>query len=293
MNKNIDLVNDFLLYLRIERKLSENTIVSYEKDLLLFDDFIKKSFIKVKSVDITKYISNLKIKPTSKNRKITSIRQFYSYLVINNLIENNPVENISSLKTPDKLPKYLTEEEITKLLSFKCNTAYDFRNKAMLEVIYASGMRVSELVDLKISNVDLHNNIITTVTKGKKERIMPIGQIACLYLEIYIKEYRNKLLKKETTDALFINNEGSKITRQGFYINLANIARKMQIKKEISPHVIRHSFATHLLNHGADLRSVQELLGHEDIKTTQIYTHLSNKFLKENYKNFHPRSKKI
>ncbi len=186
----------------------------------------------------------------------------------------------------------LTEEEIEKLLNFKCKTKYDYRNKAMIELMYATGMRVSELCDLKVSDIDLHNSILRCITKGNKERIMPFGEIANIYLELYLNTYRDMFLKSKNIEYLFINNKGTKITRQGFYINLEEIKKVTGIKKEISPHMLRHSFATHLLEHGADLRSVQELLGHEDIKTTQIYTHLSNKYLKESYKNYFPRNKK-
>ena len=290
--KNKKYIDDFIMYLKIERKLSENTLNSYEEDLMLFNEFIKKDLLKLKQKDFVDYLTKNNFKPTSKNRKISAFRNFYKYLEINELINENPTENLNNLKTNKKLPKYLTEEEINKLLNFKCNTKYDYRNKAMIELMYATGMRVSELCDLKVSDVDLHNSLLRCITKGNKERIMPFGEIANIYLELYINNYRDLFLKKKKTEYLFLNNKGSKITRQGFYINLEQIKKVTGIKKDLNPHMIRHSFATHLLMHGADLRSVQELLGHEDIKTTQIYTHLSNKYLKESYKNFFPRNKK-
>lgn len=290
--KNKKYIDDFIMYLKIERKLSKNTLSSYEEDLMLFNEFIKKDLLKLKQVDFVDYLTKNNFKPTSKNRKISAFRNFYKYLEINELINENPTENLNNLKTNKKLPKYLTEEEINKLLNFKCNTKYDYRNKAMIELMYATGMRVSELCDLKVSDVDLHNSLLRCITKGNKERIMPFGEIANIYLELYINNYRDLFLKKKKSEYLFLNNKGSKITRQGFYINLEQIKKVTGIKKDLNPHMIRHSFATHLLMHGADLRSVQELLGHEDIKTTQIYTHLSNKYLKESYKNFFPRNKK-
>lgn len=290
--KNKKYIDDFIMYLKIERKLSENTLNSYEEDLMLFNEFIKKDLLKLKQKDFVDYLTKNNFKPTSKNRKISAFRSFYKYLEINELINENPTENLNNLKTNKKLPKYLTEEEINKLLNFKCNTKYDYRNKAMIELMYATGMRVSELCDLKVSDVDLHNSLLRCITKGNKERIMPFGEIANIYLELYINNYRDLFLKKKKSEYLFLNNKGSKITRQGFYINLEQIKKVTGIKKDLNPHMIRHSFATHLLMHGADLRSVQELLGHEDIKTTQIYTHLSNKYLKESYKNFFPRNKK-
>lgn len=290
--KNKKYIDDFIMYLKIERKLSKNTLSSYEEDLMLFNEFIKKDLLKLKQKDFVNYLTKNNFKPTSKNRKISAFRSFYKYLEINELINENPTEKLNNLKTNKKLPKYLTEEEINKLLNFKCNTKYDYRNKAMIELMYATGMRVSELCDLKVSDVDLHNSLLRCITKGNKERIMPFGEIANIYLELYINNYRDLFLKKKKSEYLFLNNKGSKITRQGFYINLEQIKKVTGIKKDLNPHMIRHSFATHLLMHGADLRSVQELLGHEDIKTTQIYTHLSNKYLKESYKNFFPRNKK-
>lgn len=290
--KNKELINEYIMYLKIEKKLSENTLNSYKEDLIMFNEYIKKDFLKLNQNDFINYLTKNNFKPTSKNRKISAFRSFYKYLEINELIKENPTQNLDNLKTSKKLPKYLTEEETNKLLNFKCKTKYDYRNKAMIELMYATGMRVSELCDLKISDVDLHNSVLRCITKGNKERIMPFGEIANIYLEIYINNYRDSFLKRKTNEYLFLNNKGSKITRQGFYINLEQIKKITGIKKDLSPHMIRHSFATHLLMHGADLRSVQELLGHEDIKTTQIYTHLTNKYLKECYKNFFPRNKK-
>ena len=290
--KNESLINEYIRYLKIEKKLSNNTIDSYKKDLLLFNEYINTSFLSIKREDIISYIKSMDLKPSSKNRKITTIRSFYGFLLLNNYINYNPTDSIKGMKTDKKLPKYLTEDEVNLLLSFKCKTPYDYRNKAMIELLYSTGMRESELVNIRLNDLDLHNNIVRTIAKGKKERILPIGEIANHYLNIYINKYRDELLKDKTSEYVFISNEKKKITRQGLFINLEQIGKRVGIKKTITPHMLRHSFATHLLEHGADLRSVQELLGHEDIKTTEIYTHVSNNYLKDTYKNFHPRDKK-
>lgn len=289
---NGTIINEFIIYLKVERKLSDNSINSYHEDLLLFSKTITKSLLNINTEDILNYLKSIKLEATTKNRKITTFRVFYNYLMFNNFIKNNPTENIKYMKTSKLLPKYLTEDEVNKLLNFTCENAYDYRNKAMIEVLYSTGMRVSELVNLKLDDIDFHNDIIRCITKGSKERVMPLGDIAKHYLKIYLDLYRAILLKNNHSEYVFINNEHNKISRQGFFINLNNIKNRVGIKKNITPHMLRHSFATHLLEHGADLRSVQELLGHEDIRTTEIYTHLSNHYLKENYKNFHPREKK-
>ena len=190
------------------------------------------------------------------------------------------------------MPKYLSIEEIDKLLTFPLITPFDYRNKAMLELMYATGLRVSELVTLEYSNIDLHNSIIRVTGKGKKDRIIPVGETAAYYLEIYTNEYRNNLINKRSYNELFLNNHGNPITRHGFNFILENIRIKTGIEKEITPHILRHSFATHLLERGADLRSIQEMLGHENLSTTNIYTEVVNGILRENYDGFHPRAKK-
>lgn len=288
---NENIINEFIIYLKVEKKLSDNTINSYKKDLLLFNKYINKDLLKVGDDDILEYIKSLDLKSTSKNRKITTLRMFYEFLVLNKFISKDPTTNIKGMKTEDLLPKALSEIEVDKLLSFTCNNAYDFRNKAMIELLYSTGMRVSELVNLKVNDINLNESIVVCITKGKKERVMMIGEVANHYLKLYIDEYRDVLLKGRNSEYLFINNEHKKISRQGFFINLDKIKNRVGISKKITPHMLRHSFATHLLEHGASLRSVQELLGHEDMKTTQRYTSLSNNYLKENYKQFFPRKK--
>ena len=208
--------------------------------------------------------------------------------MINKYISSNPIDGLYVPKVKKSLPHTLTEEEVIKLLDIKTIDSFSYRNKAMLELMYATGIRVSELVNLKLQDVDLTNDIIRTFGKGSKERIIPIGDYAKEYLEKYIYEYRGSMLKSRPCEYVFINNHGNNLTRQAFFKIIKRIAKEKDIKTELSPHTLRHSFATHLLKYGADLRTIQELLGHSDISTTQIYTHISQEKLKENYSEFHP-----
>ncbi len=283
----------YLDYLLFERKLSKNTIASYQDNLKRFEIFLQgKSINHVTRKDIEAYLKfNEQMAEKSRAHYLTVIKNFYSFLATEGYLENNPCENIEQPKISKTLPHYLTEEEVNQLLNIPLKTPYDYRNKAMLELLYATGIRVSELVQLKLNNLDLHDDYIRVLGKGSKERISPISSMAENYLKIYIDQYRNKLLKNKDSDYLFINNFGKPISRQGFFKNLKQIAQKQGIKKEISPHTLRHSYATHLLSHGADLRVIQELLGHSDISTTQIYTHLLNDKIKKEYEH-HPRAKK-
>ena len=291
--KNEDYYNKYLDYLRFERKLSKNTILSYQDNLNRFEIFLNgKSISELKRDDIEDYLKfNDKMAEKSRAHYLTVIKNFFSFLVLEDMIDQNPCETIESPKISKTLPIYLTEEEIDKLLDIPLNTTFDYRNKAMLELLYASGIRVSELINLKLNNIDLQDDFIRVIGKGSKERISPISDAAVKYLNIYINNYRNLLLKNKDSEYLFINNFGNPISRQGFFKNLKQIAKNQGINKEISPHTLRHSYATHLLHHGADLRIIQELLGHSDISTTQIYTHLLNDKLKEEYSK-HPRAKK-
>lgn len=289
----MNYIDSYLLFLRTEKKLGESTIESYNLDLEGFVCFLDKEITKVIREDIVKYISYLResLGVRSINRHISSLKGFYNYLLDEGIIENSPLEDISVLKVPKNLPKYLSINEVDKLLNFPLVTSFDYRNKAMMEVMYATGLRVSELVKLEYSNVDLHNSIIRVTGKGKKTRIVPIGETASYYLNLYITEYRNKLLGKNNYNELFLNNHGKPICRQGFNFILENIRVSTGIDKEITPHVLRHSFATHLLEGGADLRSIQEMLGHENISTTNIYTEVVDDVLRENYDMYHPRAR--
>ena len=287
-------INKFIEYLIIDKKYSENTIKSYNNDLKKFNNYFKdKSISKIEESNIKNYIKYLK-QENNDNRTIThnisTLRSFYKFLLIEKIIKNNPMEYIELPKTKKSLPKTLSIEEIDNLLDIKLTDSFSYRNKAMLELMYSSGLRVSELVNVKIHDIDISNCIIRIMGKGSKERIVPLGDYAIRYIELYLKEHREKLIKKEINDYLFLNNHGNKITRQGFFKILKSIAKEKNIKTEFSPHTLRHSFATHLLNGGADLRSIQEMLGHSDISTTQIYTHVSTEKLKENYNSFHPHA---
>lgn len=290
--KNIE---DYELFLKTEKKLGNNTIDSYILDIIKFYEWNNNSDITYMSKkQILEYISYLRsyLNEKSINRHISSLKGFYLYLVDNNIIHESPLEEIYSLKTKKTLPKYLSVEEVDRLLNINLKTPFDYRNKAMLEVMYATGLRVSELVGLCFSNIDFENSLIRVNGKGKKERIVPLGEIAQYYLKIYINDYRSKLLNKNNYDLIFLNNHGKPISRQGFNFILNNIRKEVKIDKDITPHTLRHSFATHLLERGADIRSIQEMLGHENISTTNIYTYVVNNVLRENYDTYFPRAKK-
>ena len=289
------MVDEYLTYITIERQLSNNTIDSYKRDLNDFFDYIKKEYKSVNHSDITKYIKYLNNKDLSSktiNRHIVTLRNFYKYLIKVNKIKESPLEDITGLKMEKNIPHTLSEEEIDKFLDIELKDSKDYRTKAMMELMYSSGLRVSELLNLTLNDVDLVNNTVRCFGKGSKERIVPIDDVATTYLDIYITVYRKTMLKDKESDVLFLNYKGDKMTRQGFFKIIKEIKLEKGIKKDVSPHSLRHSFATHLLNHGADLRSIQAMLGHENIKTTQIYTHISNNYVKENYNKYHPRSKK-
>ena len=286
------LVEEFLRYLLIDKGYSNNTIESYKRDLIKFLEYNKKNNLdNINSDDLKEYIKNLskdKLNEKSISRNISCLKSFYKFLVIENIIESNPAESLFIPKIKKSLPNILSEEEIINLLDINLTDNYSFRNKAMLELMYSTGIRVSELINLKLSDIDFTNDIVRTFGKGSKERIVPIGEYASESLKIYINNYRNNMLKKYNNEYLFLNNHGNQMTRQGCFKIIKNIAKEKGINKDLSPHTLRHSFASHLLKYGADLRTIQELLGHSDISTTQIYTHISNEKLKENYKDFHP-----
>ena len=286
-------VEDYLLFLKTEKKLGDNTINSYMLDL---EDFFKTFNGSIESCtkkDILTYISSINgLEVSTVNRHISSLKSFFNYLVDESIIKVSPMEEVSSLKKAKKLPKYLSISEVNKLLNIPLNSEFDYRNKAMLELMYATGLRVSELVSIEYSNIDFENSIIRINGKGKKERIIPLGEVASYYLKVYLSDYRSKLLKRNTYNQVFLNNHGKPITRQGFNYILEYIRELTGIEKEITPHVLRHSFATHLLEGGADIRSIQEMLGHENISTTNIYTEVVNDVLRSNYEMYHNRSHK-
>lgn len=286
MNK----IDEFIEYLRFEKKYSENTIDSYNRDLKKFYNYINKDFSKVTKNDVSKFIQNISKQesPKSVSRIISTLKSFYKFLQINKYTKTSPLTLISNPKQAKNLPKVLSEEEVFTLLDINTVTDFDFRNKAMLELMYSSGLRVSELINLNVNDIDLKNCLVRIFGKGSKERIIPLNDYATEALKIYILDHRYNLFKHSENNYLFLNNHGEKMTRQGFFKILKKIAIEKNIKTNFSPHTLRHSFATHLLKHGADLRSIQELLGHSDISSTQIYTYVSNERLQENYKDFHP-----
>lgn len=293
-----DYINDFLDYLVVEKGLSNNTQDSYRFDLLDFSKYLdEKKINDLKSLDekdIINYLTYLKddkkLKARSIERHITTLRMLYKYLIKNEILTNDITANIDNLKLGRHLPDVLTIDEVNDLLDIKINTVFDIRTKAMLEIMYSSGLRVSELVNLELSDIDTYNDTILINGKGSKERIVPIGEYSKKYLNDYL-QVRNELIKRKNgnPNKLFLNNHGISITRNGFNFLLNNILKEKGIKKNITPHTLRHSFATHMLDNGADLRSIQELLGHSDIVTTRIYTHVSKKQIHDKYKEYQTR----
>ena len=294
-----DIVLNYKTYLLYDKQLSDNSVKSYVFDIEKYLLFMQNNNInKIKNIrkeDIVKYINYIDEKEMlgtySIARKMVSLKSFHYFLNIKYYIEDVSV-NIENPKFYKKIPNVLSIEEIDNLLDIKLDSAFSYRNKAMLELMYATGLRVSELCNLNINDVNLDDNYVKCFGKGSKERIVPFGNTAKMYLEKYILEYRNSLIKSTIDEHLFLNNHGKAMTRQGFLFIIKNICREKNINKNITPHMLRHSFATHLLQNGADLRSIQIMLGHSNLSTTQIYTNVSNQVLKENYELYHPDIKK-
>ncbi|MBW6463359.1 MAG: site-specific tyrosine recombinase XerD [Firmicutes bacterium] len=285
-------------YLSVEKGLARNTLESYRRDLEKFLAYMKKEK-KTKPEDVDRqtliaFIGELKKNghaTSTISRCIASIRSFFNFLLQEGVIENNPALDLESPKIEKKLPRVLTTGEIDKLLEQpKPGEHNGLRDKAMLELLYASGIRVSELVSLNITDFDPRVGYLRCRGKGMKERIVPIGSLAIGYVNEYLGNSRLRLIKNNEETALFVNHHGCRMTRQGFWKILKKYARKSNIQGDITPHTLRHSFATHLLENGADLRSVQEMLGHSDISTTQIYTQITRKKIREVYDKAHPRA---
>ncbi|MET3727931.1 integrase/recombinase XerD [Fictibacillus halophilus] len=292
-------VQDFLQYIIVERALSKNTIDSYKRDLTQYVRYLDKveSLETIHEIDrnhIMGYLLFLKENgkaSTTLARNIASIRSFHQFLLREKVSSQDPSVHIETPKTERKLPKVLSTEEVEALLDTPAgNDPFSQRDKGMLELLYATGIRVSELVQLNIGDVHLEMGFIRCIGKGNKERIIPLGKMAQTAIERYLQNGRSIMLKSKKTDALFLNHHGNRLSRQGFWKILKQLARKAHIEKELTPHTLRHSFATHLLENGADLRAVQEMLGHADISTTQIYTHVTKTRLKDVYSAFHPRA---
>jgi len=280
-------VENFLDYLKYERKLSNNTYLSYRYNLIKIANYFKTGdLIKLKDDDIKNFIYKSTESSKSKSHYITVLKSFFNYMLDLDKVAINPCENIKMPKLEKRLPKFLTEEEVDSLLDIELRTPIDYRNKAMLELLYATGMRISELLDLKLYNYYDEEQFVKVMGKGSKERIIPISDITKKYLNLYINEYRNYILKTKDSEYLFVNYNGNRMSRQGFFKILKHQCDISHINKEISPHILRHSFATHLLNNGADLKVIQELLGHENISTTEIYSHISKEKIINDYKKY-------
>jgi len=290
-------INGFKYYLQIERSLSENSVSAYLRDIKKLASYasqLKINPLKITRLDISGFLVDLnkkKLSARSQARIISGIKAFYQYLIIEDCIEHNPIELIETPKIGFKLPDTLTLIEIDQLITaIDLSNSQGERNRAILETLYSCGLRVSELVHLKLSNINFKEGYLKIVGKGNKERLAPIGSRATKYLNIYINDVRNhQKIKKGYKDFVFLNNRGAKLTRVMIFIIIQSLKEKTGIKKKISPHTFRHSFATHLIEGGANLRAVQEMLGHESITTTEIYTHLDKDYLRSNIIQFHPR----
>ena len=294
-------IKEFLVYIKKQRNYSDNTSKNYNIDINEFKTYLNKEnkdYLTVNYEFIKGYLMELynrKLSKATVSRKLSSLRSFYKYLFNNDLIDSNPFKYVSSPKKEKKLPKYLGLEEIEVIFNISdVKLPLGQRDKVILEVLYATGFRVSELVNIKLDDINLSKKEIKVLGKGNKERISHFGEYAKDIIELFINDGRKRLLTKhnKTCEYLIINEKGNKITTRGVEKILDNIVKKASIKKHVSPHMIRHSFATHLLNEGCDIRVVQELLGHESIETTQIYTHVSNEHLRDVYLKCHPLNKK-
>jgi integrase/recombinase XerD len=288
----------FKNYLTIERSLSTNSVDAYIRDVKKLADFARekeKTELEIKKSDLSEFIYNISksgVATRSQSRIISGIKAFYKYLIMEDYITVDPTELLESPKIGMKLPDTLSVKEIDKLIAaIDLSKAEGERNRAILEVLYSCGLRVTELITLKLSNVSFVEGFIKVVGKGNKERLAPIGNIALKYLNIYVNEVRNhQKIQKGHEDIIFLNRRGKQLTRVMIFTIIKQLVEKIGLKKNISPHTFRHSFATHLIQGGADLRAVQEMLGHESITTTEIYTHIDKEYLRDAIITFHPRA---
>ena len=289
----------FKSYLQLERSLSEHSVAAYVKDISQFNQFIiekKSDPTKIKEKHIESFLHEISKQGKSAGsqaRMLSGIKAFYKYLLLENEIKKAPTELIEAPKTSRKLPDVLAYDEIAQIISaIDLSKPEGTRNKAIIETLYSCGLRVSELVNLKISDLHFNEGFVRVTGKGDKQRLVPIGESAIRYITIYKDEVRNHLkIQPEFSDHLFLNNRGKSISRNMIFMIVKRLAQEAGIKKKVSPHTFRHSFATHLMEGGADLRAVQEMLGHESITTTEIYTHLDKSFLRETVMKYHPRFK--
>jgi integrase/recombinase XerD len=291
------LLDQFLHYLIVEKGLSQNTIEAYSHGLVRFLDHLKRKKIQdvcdVGKIDVQSFLLSLRKKNLNTKsvvRDLAAIRSFFRFLIQEGVLESNPVENLESPKVAKTLPEILSLREIEQILEQpNLQTSLGMRDRAMLEMLYATGMRVSELTHLPTQQVNLEGGYVLLYGKGSKERVVPLGSEAMKWVAHYLQEARGALSKGRESAFLFINRSGKEMSRQGFWKNLKDYAKKAGLHKRITPHLLRHSFASHLLERGADLRSVQMMLGHVDISTTQIYTHVTGEKLKKVHKQYHPR----
>ncbi|MCG8387154.1 MAG: site-specific tyrosine recombinase XerD [Cytophagales bacterium] len=293
-------IHQFQNYLRLERSLSGNSVEAYVHDVVKLKQFVELSNPGISPLDVNsthlqnflEYIHTLGMTPRTQARVISGLKAFYKYLLFENILEKDPTLLIEAPKLGRKLPDTLSYQEIVTLLEgIDHSTPEGTRNRAMLEVLYSSGLRVSELVDLRLTNIYEDIGFLRVIGKGSKERLVPIGKDALKYLQIYIQEIRVHVsIAEGHQNYVFLNRRGKKLTRVMVFTIIKNLAKKVGINKNISPHTFRHSFATHLIEGGADLRAVQEMLGHESITTTEVYTHLDRDYLRQVVQDFHPRS---
>ena len=289
--------DSFLNYLRVEKGLATNTITAYRSDIEEFLTFLedeKKGLKAVQHLDLTRFLQRLyeRLSPRSVMRKIVSLRVFFKFLVVDGYLELNPAQNLETPRVWHTLPEYLTREEVEALLSGPdLESPHGMRDRSMLEVLYATGLRVSELVRLKLNEVNLEVGILQPVGKGDKQRVVPFGDSALGYLQSYLTIARPHFLKGGTSRYVFLTQQAGPMSRQYFWMLLNRYGKAVGREGRMSPHMLRHSFATHLLENGADLRAVQMMLGHADISTTQIYTHVTRHRLKEIYNRTHPRAR--
>ena len=297
LSKDLDMIETFVNSLWLESGLSENTRRSYQSDLNLCANWLTKKQQTLSGADRESILSFLAFKvksgykPRTTARILSSLKRYYQYLIRENLREDNPCRLVESPKLGRSLPKTLSEQDVESLLQAPDeNTDIGLRDLAMLELLYATGLRVTELVSLEINQVSFNQGLVRVIGKGNKERLVPLGEQALWRIQNYVKQARTDVLKGKVSEALFVTNRGSGMTRHAFWHLIKRYALKAGISQDLSPHTLRHAFATHLLNHGADLRVVQMLLGHSDLSTTQIYTHVAQERLKQMHQTHHPRA---
>lgn len=291
------LIRSFLAYIRIEKGLAENTLEAYRRDLLKFAGFVDRHHLQAEKVgrsDLVDYLTTLYrqgLDSRSVARHLASLRQFFRFLCAEGIIREDPALNIESPRFRQSLPSFLSIEEVDRLLAQPdTKTVTGLRDKAMIELMYSTGLRVSELCGLRVSDLQMQVGCLRCMGKGSKERMVPIGRSAVALVQEYLRDSRPKLLGDKTTPNLFLSQVGTPMNRITFWRILSDYGRKLGLRMKLKPHMLRHSFATHLLDRGADLRSVQMMLGHADIATTQIYTHVVEERLKQVYKAHHPRA---